>query len=104
MELTPVEARRKLVHISVGGFALLLRFMTWRQAALMAMAAFFFNWHALPRLGGRGLWRSAALRRLAHRAGAPPPPPQRASRTSLPSPISLAAPAAGLAPPLGRAR
>src|SRR5438128_8052892 len=59
MELTPVEARRKLVHISVGGFALLLRFMTWRQAALMAVAAFFFNGHALPRLGGRGLWREA---------------------------------------------
>src|SRR5712691_9091014 len=59
MSLTPVEARRKLVHMGVGGFALLLRFMTWRQAALMAVAAFFFNWHALPRLGGRGLWREA---------------------------------------------
>src|SRR5438445_13767698 len=59
MELTPVEARRKLVHMGVGGFALLLRFMTWRQAALMAVAAFFFNGHALPRLGGRGLWREA---------------------------------------------
>src|SRR2546427_13057641 len=59
MELTPVEARRKLVHMGVGGFALLLRFMTWRQAALMAVAAFFFNRHALPRLGGRGLWRGA---------------------------------------------
>jgi uncharacterized protein (TIGR00297 family) len=57
MSLTPAEARRKLVHMAMGGFALLLRFMTWRQAALMAVAAFFFNWHALPRLGGRGLWR-----------------------------------------------
>jgi uncharacterized protein (TIGR00297 family) len=57
MVLSPTEARRKLVHIAVGGFALLLRFLTWRQAALMAVAAFFFNWQALPRLGGRGLWR-----------------------------------------------
>ena len=53
MGLTVTEARRKLVHIAVGGFALLLRFMTWRQAALMAVAAVFFNWQALPRLGGR---------------------------------------------------
>jgi len=51
------EAKRKLVHMAVGGFAFLLRVMTWRQAALMAIAAFFFNWYALPRLGGRGLWR-----------------------------------------------
>src|SRR5207247_10738483 len=59
MSLTAAEARRKLVHMAVGSFALLLRFMTWRQAALMAVAALFFNWHALPRLGGRGLWREA---------------------------------------------
>src|SRR2546426_1442691 len=59
MDLTAAEAKRKLVHMGVGGFALLLRFMTWRQAALMAVAAFFFNGHALPRLGGRGLWREA---------------------------------------------
>jgi uncharacterized protein (TIGR00297 family) len=57
MNLTPAEARRKLVHMAAGGLALLLRFMTWRQAALMAVAAFFFNWLALPRLGGRRLWR-----------------------------------------------
>lgn len=57
MGLTPAEARRKMVHIGVGGFALLLRFMTWRQAALMAAAAFIFNGLVLPRIGGRGLWR-----------------------------------------------
>src|SRR3989442_4945627 len=67
MDLTAAEAKRKLVHMGVGGFALLLRFMTWRQAALMAVAAFFFNWHALPRLGGRGLWREGD-----HRPGQPP--------------------------------
>jgi len=59
MNLTPAEARRKLVHTAVGSLALLLRFMSWREAALMAVAAFFFNWLALPRLGGRGLWREA---------------------------------------------
>jgi uncharacterized protein (TIGR00297 family) len=57
MGLTPAEAKRKLLHMGVGGLALLLRFMTWRQAALMAVGGFFFNWLALPRLGGRGLWR-----------------------------------------------
>jgi uncharacterized protein (TIGR00297 family) len=57
MSVTPAEGKRKLVHMAVGGFAFLLRVMTWRQAALMAIAAFFFNWYALPRLGGRGLWR-----------------------------------------------
>ena len=59
MNLTPAEARRKLVHTAVGSLALLLRFMSWREAALMAVVAFFFNWLALPRLGGRGLWREA---------------------------------------------
>jgi dolichol kinase len=55
--LNSTEARRKLIHMAVGGLAFLLRWMSWRQAALMAIAAFFFNRHALPRLGGRGLWR-----------------------------------------------
>ena len=51
------ELRRKLVHISVGGFALLLRFLTPFQAVLMAIAAFIFNWQVLPRIGGKQLWR-----------------------------------------------
>lgn len=55
--LTPGELARKLVHIGVGGFALLLRYLSWPQAALMAVAAFLFNWQVLPRLGGRFLWR-----------------------------------------------
>jgi uncharacterized protein (TIGR00297 family) len=57
MRLTRTEGGRKLVHVGVGGLALLLRFMTWRQAALMAAAGVLFNWLALPRVGGRGLWR-----------------------------------------------
>ena len=55
--LTASELARKLVHIAVGGFALLLRELDWRGAALMAVAAFAFNWLLLPRVGGRGLWR-----------------------------------------------
>jgi uncharacterized protein (TIGR00297 family) len=56
--LTTGEAKRKLVHVAVGGFAFLLRFLTWPQAALMAVAAFAFNLYLLPRIGGRGLWRT----------------------------------------------
>ena len=56
--LTTGEAKRKLVHVAVGGFAFLLRFLTWPQAALMAVAAFAFNLVLLPRIGGRGLWRA----------------------------------------------
>jgi uncharacterized protein (TIGR00297 family) len=51
------ELKRKLLHVAVGAFAFLLRFLTWPQAAVMAVAAFLFNWQVLPRVGGRGLWR-----------------------------------------------
>jgi uncharacterized protein (TIGR00297 family) len=43
--------------MAVGGFAFLLRYLSWPQAALMAAAAFLFNWQVLPRIGGRALWR-----------------------------------------------
>jgi uncharacterized protein (TIGR00297 family) len=55
--LTAGELKRKLVHVGVGAFALLLRYLTWPEAAVMAVAAFLFNWQVLPRLGGRALWR-----------------------------------------------
>jgi len=55
--LTSGELKRKLVHVGVGSFALLLRYLTWPEAAVMAVAAFLFNWQVLPRLGGRALWR-----------------------------------------------
>ena len=32
------EARRKIVHIAMGGFALLLRYLKWWQAALLALS------------------------------------------------------------------
>ncbi|HLA75968.1 MAG TPA: DUF92 domain-containing protein [Vicinamibacteria bacterium] len=55
--LTAGETKRKLVHIGVGGFALLLRFLDWRGAAALALGAFLFNWQILPRVGGKQLWR-----------------------------------------------
>jgi len=53
------EDRRQFVHIGSAAFALLLPFLTWWQAALMALAALLFNVFALPRLGGRALFRAA---------------------------------------------
>jgi uncharacterized protein (TIGR00297 family) len=57
LALSGSEAARKLVHVGVGGFALALRVLTWPQAAACAVAAFFFNWQVLPRIGGRSMWR-----------------------------------------------
>jgi uncharacterized protein (TIGR00297 family) len=57
--LRPQEAKRKVLHIAVGGFALLLRWLTWPEAALLAVAALLFNWRLLPAWGGRGLWRDS---------------------------------------------
>jgi uncharacterized protein (TIGR00297 family) len=61
--LTSGEIRRKLLHMGVGGFAFLLRWLTWPQAAAMALAAFLFNWQVLPRIGGRALWRDGERER-----------------------------------------
>jgi uncharacterized protein (TIGR00297 family) len=57
MPLTAGEAKRKLLHVAVGGFALLLRYLDWRGAALLAITAFLHNWLILPRIGGTQLWR-----------------------------------------------
>jgi uncharacterized protein (TIGR00297 family) len=51
------ERARQWVHIGSGGFALLLRVLTWPQAALLAIAALAFNAFALPHLGGDRLLR-----------------------------------------------
>src|SRR5512136_2973281 len=53
------ESHRQLVHMAMGGFALLLRVLTWWQAALCALTAFLFNLLILPRLGGPSLSRPA---------------------------------------------
>ncbi|GBC84594.1 Phytol kinase [bacterium HR11] len=49
---------RKLVHMAMGLFALLLRYLTPWQAALCALAALAHNVWLLPRLWGRYLYRS----------------------------------------------
>jgi uncharacterized protein (TIGR00297 family) len=51
------ESARQWVHIGSGLFALLLRVLTWWQAALLAAAALLFNALVLPRVGGRRLYR-----------------------------------------------
>jgi len=49
------ELPRKAVHLSMGGFALALRWLTWQQAVLCAVAAFAFNLLVLPALLGHRL-------------------------------------------------
>ncbi len=44
------EDRRQLVHIAMAGFAALLRYITWPQAAALALAALAFNVFVLPRV------------------------------------------------------
>lgn len=63
MSLGATEARRKAVHVGMAAFALLLRWLDWKAAALCALAAFAFNALALPRLGGEALHREEDRRR-----------------------------------------
>ena len=58
MSLTS-EDRRQIVHITMGGWAILLRWISWPQALGLAVAALLFNWFVLPRIGGRALYREA---------------------------------------------
>ena len=51
------EDARQWVHVGSGAFALLLRFLEWWQAALLAAVALLFNAVVLPRIGGRRLYR-----------------------------------------------
>jgi uncharacterized protein (TIGR00297 family) len=51
------EDVRQLVHISVGCCAVLLRFLAWWEAAVLAGAALAFNLYALPRIAGPRLYR-----------------------------------------------
>jgi uncharacterized protein (TIGR00297 family) len=54
--MTSSEWKRKFVHMGMGVFALALRWLTWEQAALCALAALLFNLFAMPRIG-RGIYR-----------------------------------------------
>jgi uncharacterized protein (TIGR00297 family) len=47
----------------MAGFALLLRWLTWPQAAALAAAALAFNAIVLPRIGGRRLYRDSDVAR-----------------------------------------
>ncbi len=51
------EYKRKIIHVGSSLFALLLRWLSFWQAALCALAAFLFNWLVLPRIGGRNIYR-----------------------------------------------
>jgi len=53
------ERARQWVHIGSAGFAFLLRFLTWPQAAMFALGALVFNALLLPRVGGARLYRPA---------------------------------------------
>lgn len=51
------EDARKLVHISFGAGALLLRWLPWFEATILASVAVCFNIWGLHRLGGAALFR-----------------------------------------------
>lgn len=55
-----METQRQLLHVAVGLFALLLRWLTWPQAAALAAGAVFFNLIVLPRLS-RGVFRTGDI-------------------------------------------
>jgi uncharacterized protein (TIGR00297 family) len=53
------EDRRQILHMSVGVFALLLRFLPWWVAAIVAGSAVGFNAYVLRRLAGHVVYRPA---------------------------------------------
>jgi uncharacterized protein (TIGR00297 family) len=57
------ETRRQTLHMAMAAFALLLRVLTWWQAALCAVTAFLFNLFVLPRIGGASLYRPSDAHR-----------------------------------------
>jgi len=61
--MTRSEVPRQLVHIGVGAIALSLKFLSWQEAAAMAVTAMLFNLFVLPRLTNR-VFRPGELDRL----------------------------------------
>ena len=55
------EDARQLVHVAMGGAALLLRFLTWHQAVILAAIAVAFNMWMLRRVTRGRLHRPAEL-------------------------------------------
>jgi uncharacterized protein (TIGR00297 family) len=60
--ITAAEWSRKAVHAGMGLFALTLRWLDWKAAAALALAALLFNLLLLPRIG-RGLYRDPGRKR-----------------------------------------
>src|SRR5438034_9385841 len=54
------ETARKIVHIAMGGFALLLAYLTWWQALILAVTALLHNLYLLPLYARRTLFRGEA--------------------------------------------
>ncbi len=59
------EKARQIVHIAMGAFALLLRWLAWWQALSLAAAALAFNALILPHIG-HALYRAGDRSRGAH--------------------------------------
>jgi uncharacterized protein (TIGR00297 family) len=57
------ETRRQAVHVTMVGWAFVLRFLSWPQAAALALTALLFNAFVLPRVGGRAIFRPEDVRR-----------------------------------------
>lgn len=51
------EDARQMVHIAAGTAAMLLRWLTWFEATMLASLAVTFNMYGLHRLGGAALFR-----------------------------------------------
>jgi uncharacterized protein (TIGR00297 family) len=60
--ISPSEWRRKAVHAGMGLLALTLRWLDWKAAAAVALAALLFNLFLLPRIG-RGIYRDPGRKR-----------------------------------------
>jgi uncharacterized protein (TIGR00297 family) len=56
--LSRSETLRKLIHIGFGLFAFSLRWLTTTEAAVVAIAAFLFNWLLFPHFGSKRISRS----------------------------------------------
>jgi uncharacterized protein (TIGR00297 family) len=59
------ELLRQTVHVAMGGLALLLRWLTWWQAAALALTAVVVNLTLLPRFAGR-VFRESDAQGLGH--------------------------------------
>nr|MCU0231400.1 hypothetical protein [Acidobacteriota bacterium] len=57
------DLARKLLHIAMGGFAFLLHYLTWWQAALLALVALLNNLFVMPRVGRKRFFRGEARER-----------------------------------------